>query len=193
MTEIKDKRRLFLAVDPGPDNILQIREAMDNLRALAPRARWVRPEKLHVTLVFLGDVAEANLPLIFEAQRATVMEHSAFTLQFTGGDSFGEKNRPRVLWAGIKGDLGALRALQKTLAEKLEPIGYAPEHREYAPHLTLARAGDPRGDENFGRCAKEMAGLSFGETTIREIVLYESESTKDGARYVPLNRAELRP
>lgn len=194
MAETKNVRRLFLAVDPSPENIVQFQQTIERLRTLAPRARWVRPEKLHVTLVFLGEVPETKLPLILDAQQRAAKEHSAFTLQFAGGGIFGEngeRKRARVLWAGIRGDLATLGALQKSLVQSLQPLGHKPEDRPYAPHLTLARSGDPRGDENLTRCAEELANHTFGDVLIRDVVLYESESTGEGARYVPLERSRL--
>lgn len=184
--------RLFLAVDPSPDCLTQFAREMDRLRVMAPRARWVRAEKLHVTLVFLGEVEENKILAITDAMRSAAENHAPFVLQFAGGGTFGERKRARVLWAGIGGDLPALNELQKDLATRLEPLGYKPEHREYAPHLTLARAGVPSGDEKLVTCAEALEKQSFGETTIGEVILYRSEPAARGGGYTPLFRAPLR-
>ena len=184
--------RLFLAVDPNPEIIAQFEQTIAQLRLVAPHARWVRAEKLHVTLVFLGDVEQAQIATIRDIMHSVVALHDPFQLRFAHGGSFGETKHPRVLWAGIGGDMMALRALQKTLADKLEPLGFKPEHREYAPHLTLARSADPRGDESLVDCRNKLAERTFGETLIREVVLYESVQGTSGSTYAALVRAPLR-
>ena len=185
--------RLFIAVDPSPQCIELFGRAIERMRPLAPRARWVRAEKLHVTLVFLGQIEETKISLITDALQSVAETRAPFELRFGDGGTFGGAKRPRVLWAGIGGNLPALCALQKDLAERLEKtIGYTPEHRAYAPHLTLARAGDPRGDAKLWDCANELAGQSFGETTIDEVILYRSETSSEGAKYTALQRVPLR-
>lgn len=184
--------RLFVAVDPSAENIAAFETTMSSLRKKAPRARWVRPEKLHVTLVFLGETKVEKIAPIEDAIRSVAENHAPFTLRFENTGTFGEKNRARVLWAGINGDLQALGALQNELARRLEPLGYTPEYRSFVPHLTLARSAAPRGDATLCECAKEIANISFGMTTIREVVLYQSETTPTGTVYTPLLRAPLR-
>lgn len=185
--------RLFIAVDPSPECIGVFGKTIERLRTLAPRARWVRAEKLHVTLVFLGQIEETRLPLVKDAVQATAENHGLFVLRFAEGGTFGGSKRARVLWAGIGGDIPELCALQSDLARRLEAaIGYTPEHRAYSPHLTLARAGDPRGDAHLAHCSDKLSGESFGETTIREVVLYRSETSAQGATYTALLRVPLR-
>lgn len=184
--------RLFLAVDPNPETIAQFDRTISQLRRLVPKARWVHAEKLHVTLVFLGEVENTKVSAIQGIMQSVVPLHAPFALQFAEGGTFGEKKRPRVLWAGIGGELAPLRALQKDLAERLEPLGSPPEHREYSPHLTLARSADPRGDEHLCDCLDKLRGQTFGETVVREVVLYESVQNARGSMYSALVRAPLR-
>lgn len=185
--------RLFLAVDPSPECIGLLKQTIDRLRPMAPRARWAHADKLHVTLVFLGDIATSNLPLVTDAAQTIAARHDPFALRFAAGGMFGTKKRARVLWAGIEGDLPALSAMQKNLADTLEQsVGYTPEHRVYSPHVTLARGADPRGDEKLAQCVDELALQTFGETMIRELVLYRSETAAQGAKYTALLRAPLR-
>lgn len=185
-------RRLFLAVDPNPETIAQFDKTIAQLRLPAPKARWGHAEKLHVTLVFLGDVENATVSAIHSVMQSAVPLHAPFALRFAEGGTFGEKKRPRVLWAGVGGDMGALRALQKDLTEQLEPLGFQPEHREYSPHLTLARSADPRGDERLRDCLDKLQGQTFGETVVREVVLYESVQNASGSVYSALVRVPLR-
>lgn len=184
--------RLFVAIDPSLENSAQLGETIASLRATAPRAKWTREEKLHVTLVFLGDIEETKLPLVMDAMRFVAANHGPFAIHFANGGTFGDKRLARVLWAGIGGHIRALCALQQDLADRLVRVGYTPEHRAYAPHVTLARSADARGDEQLALCADELDGRFMGETSIREMVLYRSETSEKGAVYTALFRVPLR-
>ncbi|MBK9266524.1 MAG: RNA 2',3'-cyclic phosphodiesterase [Polyangiaceae bacterium] len=184
--------RLFIAVDPSPESISQLGDMVERLRSIAPHAKWVRSEKLHLTVVFLGEIEESLVDPVMDAVKTVAIEHAPFALRIEGGGTFGGKKRARVLWADIRGDVSALCSVQTDLAKRLETMGQTLEHRDYAPHLTLARAGNPRGDEALVRCANMLAGKSFGETTIRELVLYRSEQSAQGAKYTALLRAPFR-
>lgn len=173
--------RLFTAVSLGA--MIEERTAAElaRLREVAPHARWVKAEKLHLTLVFLGEVEEARLPPILAALETVGPHHAPFTLSVRSGGRFGPPARPRVLWADVGGQTDALEALYVDTAAVLEPLGFHPEHREYTAHLTLARSKDPRGDPALARCVQALADSDLGEGRVDRLVLFESK----GGRYLP--------
>jgi RNA 2',3'-cyclic 3'-phosphodiesterase len=181
--------RLFVAVDPAPQVTARIdRVLAEDLRPRAPSARWVSPGSLHLTLTFLGDTYDGAAPDIAFALTKVASAHARFSLRFRGGGSFGATDRPRILWAGVEGDLAALAALQRATSAALQPLGYKPEERRFHPHLTLGRARDPRGDAALAACVAHLAHLAhlaedFGETTVTSLVLYQSILAREGARY----------
>ncbi|MRG92073.1 RNA 2',3'-cyclic phosphodiesterase [Polyangium spumosum] len=183
-------RRLFLAVDPSETCQAKIAEAVSRARTSAPRAKWVRTEGIHVTLVFLGAVAEELVPAVVANAEAVAARHAPLTLRFEGAGCFGGR-KPRVLWAGVEGDVPALGLVQKELSEALVEVGYVPEERVFSPHLTLARASGFGGDTGLVLAARSLAGESFGEVDVREIVLYESVLSPAGARYEAVTRLPL--
>ncbi|MDI3282328.1 RNA 2',3'-cyclic phosphodiesterase [Polyangium sp. 15x6] len=183
-------RRLFLAVDPGDDCHARIAEAVSRARAHAPRARWVRTEGIHVTLVFLGAVEESLVPAVVAKAEGVAVRHAPLTLRFEGAGCFGGR-KPRVLWIGVDGDVPALGLVQKELSETLTEVGYVPEERVFSPHLTLARAGFGGTDAGLWAAARSLAGESFGEVSVRELVLYESVISAAGARYEAVARLPL--
>jgi RNA 2',3'-cyclic 3'-phosphodiesterase len=113
-------------------------------------------------------------------------------LTVEGGGAFGRPRRPRVLFAAIRGDVGALAELQADLVRELTPLGYRSEHSSYEPHLTLARARHDRGDAPLGLCSEALASASLGESRVSELVLFRSETRPEGARHTALLRAPLR-
>ena len=179
--------RLFVAVVLGGAVGARAHEALERLRTLAPRARWVRPEGVHVTLAFLGAVEPARLAPLQEALSQVAARHPALQLGVAGGGSFGSPARPRVLWAGITGDTEALGTLQADVARSLGPLGFSPEARAFTPHLTLARAKEPRGEPALAEAARALAQEDWGRARVEHLVLFESA----GGRYVPRLEAPL--
>jgi 2'-5' RNA ligase len=183
---MKSGVRLFAAVDPAPQVTARIeRLVTEELRPRAASARWVRPGLLHLTLVFLGEIEAGAVPAITSALTKVASAHGRFALRFRGGHSFGSPRRPRILSVGVEGDLEALAALQRAAVAELEPLGHPPETRPFSPHLTLARAREPRGDPALAACVAHLEE-DFGETTIASLVLYQSVLAREGARYTPL-------
>jgi 2'-5' RNA ligase len=177
--------RLFVAVTLGPAVEAHATRGLESLRALAPRARWVPPANLHLTLIFLGEVEAARLPEVVEALGPVGPAHAPFGLRIEGGGGFGPPSHPRVLWAGVTGDTQALGAVQADVAAALQPLGFESEFREYVAHLTLARSRAPGGDPELAACVRDLQAAQWGEARVDRLVLFESL----GGRYV--TRAEL--
>ncbi|HYO55553.1 RNA 2',3'-cyclic phosphodiesterase [Archangium sp.] len=177
--------RLFVAVTLGQGIESQATAALQRLKGLAPRARWVTPTNLHLTLSFLGEVKSEQLQAVKDVLTRVGPSHAPMVLTIEGGGSFGSPAHPRVLWAGVGGDTKELGALQADVAEGLKPLGFEPEHREYAAHLTLARAKVPRGDRELAECVRALQDAKWGEARVDRLILFESL----GGKYHP--RAEV--
>ncbi len=182
--------RLFVAVTLGEAIESQALTELPKLKALAPRARWVPPTNLHLTLSFLGQVEAERVPALSEALTRVGSAHAPLVLSIAGGGGFGSPGHPRVLWAGVGGDTQALGALQADVAEALKPLGFEPERREYTAHLTLARAKVPRGDRELAECVRALQDAKWGEARVDRLVLFESLGGKYHRRAeAPLNGA----
>lgn len=179
--------RLFVAVHLGDAVAQRAAGSLPRLTALAPRARFVSPEKLHVTLAFLGETPAERLEGLQAALSEVAVRHAPLMLSVEGGGAFGAPRKPRVLWAEIRGDTAGLGALQADVARALEPLGFTPERRAFTAHLTLARAKDPRGDAGLAEAARALADERWGEARVGELILFESA----GGRYVPRHTAPL--
>lgn len=179
--------RLFVGVTLGEQITSRAALVLKRLEVLAPRARWVAPEKLHVTLSFLGEVEPERVPELAEVLRQVGAAHAPLVLSVEGGGSFGSPRQPRVLWAGLAGETEALAALQADTVAALRPLGFRPEERNFIAHLTLARAGQLRGDRALAACVRALEQERWGETRVDRLVLFESV----GGRYVPRAEALL--
>jgi 2'-5' RNA ligase len=184
--------RVFVAVDPGAELLAKVEVLLKELSPQAPSAKWVEPAGVHLTIAFMGEIAEGRVPLVIAAAQGAAALHAPFTLRIAKGGAFGTPRRPRVLWLGVGGAVDALRAVRRDLEQALAmSTGYVPEDGRFEPHLTLARSRDPRGDPALEACASAIGDADFGDTGIHEIVVYSSDLGPKGPRYTALARAPL--
>jgi len=149
------------------------------------RPRWVRPENLHVTLKFIGEVAEAKLEGI-GAALSTVQTDAQLELRFHGLGFFPNENRPTVLWTGLDAST-SLQTLAGDIDGALATQGIAKEKRAFVPHLTLARFDSPGLHEKLRVAIQKNSGRDFGSFQAREFHLIESRLKPLGAEYTTLH------
>jgi len=183
--------RLFVALEP-PDAVRRRLAALvaDLRRAGgAGRVRWVEPANVHLTLHFLGNAPEARLEEIRRAVSGAAAASRPLHLEVRGAGGFPSARRPRVVWAGLRGDLEALTALVQDLGARLAPLGFPPEDRPFSAHLTVGRSrGGAPGLAGALAAAAEVEGGAFRAA---EIVLFRSHLSPSGPRYEALLRAPL--
>jgi 2'-5' RNA ligase len=159
------------------------------LRAQTRGLAWVAPDNLHLTLRFLGEVDAAALERVRDAVAAAAAAVAPFSVNQGGLGGFPTGRAPRVLWASVAAGGERVEALFAELEAALVARGIPGESRPFHPHVTLARARDPRG-------AKELlsvlgAGPAFGEVRAEVLHLMRSELSPRGARYSVLTAAPL--
>lgn len=184
--------RTFIAVEIG-DAIRDAAVALQRQLARAgASAKWVEPQNIHVSLLFLGDVEELDLVPICRAVKEVAAREPAFPLSVSGVGAFPNARRPKVLWAGITDGAEQLQRLYTRLEEKLLDLGcYRKEERAYTPHVTLGRV---KADADANALAAELAKLRTwegGHTTVDEVLVFSSELRPDGPEYTVIGRGEL--
>jgi len=178
--------RLFVALEipvAVRDNLAaQIKELRDLPAPLADkRLRWVRPENLHVTLKFIGEVEAAKLDGIRSALTAIGLG-APVGLDFRGLGFFPAEEYPRVLWAGLRAS-GNLPVLARDIDRALEGQGIARDERAFTPHLTLARFESRGFDEKLRAAIQKNSEREFGAFEAREFHLIQSRLKPSGAEY----------
>lgn len=113
---------------------------MQDLRQPKDSIKWVPEDNLHLTLKFLGDVIDREVPTVCRAIRQVCQSVPPFRMEFAGTGGFPTNERPRVIWAGIVDGGECLATLVTRLETALAELGFKPEARDYRPHLTLGRA-----------------------------------------------------
>jgi 2'-5' RNA ligase len=153
--------------------------------------RWVRAGNMHITLKFLGEVDEAAIPPIVDAARRAVTPFPALKLVIEGLGVFPNHEQPQVVWFGVKGDTETLREMEKALSSSLAALGFPPEDRPFAGHLTIGRvrSGNARG--KIARLVRQYHRFYIGDTVASQVALYESRLTMEGAVYTKLESFPL--
>ena len=173
--------RLFVALD-FPDSVREeIRGLIARLRPHARGARWARPEGMHVTLKFVGQVEPKRLDAI-AAALALVRSNAPVDMRFRGLGFFPSDRRPRVLWCGIEASAN-LAPLAADIERAVEPLGIPSETRDFVPHLTLARFDSPRAAGKLAEIAAQMQSIDLGSARESVFHLYESVTKPSGAEY----------
>jgi 2'-5' RNA ligase len=164
------------------ENLAQLQA---ELKKLGRGVRWSRPEGMHLTLKFLGDVDESKIPAISDAVEIASKESPACQIQIAGTGAFPNLNRPRVYWVGVHETSGALEDLQARIENELARLGFPKEKRKFSPHLTLGRVKfqDGIGATSAALEMKVLPSMTFLAT---EIIVMKSQLSPHGSRYTPL-------
>lgn len=176
--------RLFVAIEIPQEIHNVLVGFVAQLRALAPKVKWVRTENLHITLKFLGHTDNAKLSAIENTLR-TIRNEQPATLEFHGLGFFPNEKRPRVFWAGINPSSN-LKAIAADIDHAAHKLGFPLEDRPFTPHLTLARFGQPGMQPKLAAAIAENDSRDFGSMTARQFHLIESKLEPTGAEYTTL-------
>ncbi len=177
--------RLFVALDIPEETRRALRTAMEGFSAVCRGARWVRPEGIHVTLKFIGQVEDAKVAGIQKALSG-VRGERAIDTAFRQFGFFPSEKHPRVLYVGIETgkELGALAG---EIEARLAPLGIPKEARAFQPHLTLARFKTNEGLPELRTKIASLPSQEFGGATTAEFHLYESVLQSGGATYTKVS------
>jgi 2'-5' RNA ligase len=166
-----------------------IEAVLHDLAALGPSLKATNPEQLHLTLKFLGETRRSDMDAIARIMREAAGLVPRHSINIAGLGVFPSVKQPAVVWAGVS-PVHYLKSLAAMLESALRPLGFAPEGRPYRPHLTLGRIKNraPGGLTEMLLAGRETA---FGQADVGAVVLYESELTPSGSRYVVLATTPL--
>jgi 2'-5' RNA ligase len=179
------KLRLFVACALPDDVLRAFGRIQDELRRAAnTRLRWVRPEGIHITLKFLGEVEPGRVAAI-EAALAAAIEPFDLRVRPSTLGGFGGSGL-RVVWVGLEGDIEGLAALAQRIDAAVEAAGFPRETRPFAAHLTLARVPDEASREDRRRLAALLAAIevpAMPPLALTEVHLMRSTLGRGGAVY----------
>ena len=181
--------RLFVALQIPPAVKDSLAALLSSFRAVADessrsRPKWVRPENLHITLKFIGEMNPEKMDLIL-SELSQVRSAQPVTTRFRGLGFFPSAKHPRVLWVGVEASPN-LATLAAEIDARLEQAGVAREKRDFTPHLTLARFEPPVVSDRLRTSIEENTTRAFGEMRAGEFHLIQSKLKSSSAEYTTL-------
>jgi 2'-5' RNA ligase len=184
------KIRTFIAVSISEKAREAVTEMINSLQNFSSGIRWVKPENMHLTLKFLGDVEEEKLPELEEALKLSAEKIKRFNYELVNVGCFPNYKRPRVLWVGVEDSENQLLPLHQNIESEFIKLGFPKESRKFKPHLTVARVKDFRKCES---AISKFKGYNFGsyKNDVGEVVLMKSDLFPSGAKYTKLIQLQL--
>ncbi len=184
--------RAFVAVEIN-DAIRSALIRMQRRLALAQgHVSWTRPENIHCTMLFLGDVPAAGIPAVAEAVTAAAAAARSCALEAAGLGCFGPPRAPRIIWAGLQ-PAAPLAEIYRQLCRAMPCEGAAAgeQDQKFHPHLTIGRVRSARNADRLLEAVSRNAAAVFGALTVERIYLMESRLGPGGPIYAPLHAAPL--
>jgi 2'-5' RNA ligase len=186
--------RSFIAIEL-PTELKQALSRLENhlKSGNQPWVKWVKPDSIHLTLKFLGNIAAATIAAITRAIEESARGIKPFRLTVKDLGVFPNLKRVQVAWVGISGEIDELSRLQKHLESNLTPLGFTPESRPFTPHLTLARLSERASADERQGFGKLIASTKFaaGDIEVKDISLMKSQLTRAGAIYTRISQVKL--
>ncbi|MFO0968103.1 MAG: RNA 2',3'-cyclic phosphodiesterase [Gemmataceae bacterium] len=184
--------RTFIALDLGQEIRARLVTLQETLGRSGAEVKWVEPENLHITLLFLGEVDQRDLNDVCRAVQDAAGPLPSFPASIEKVGAFPNLRRPRTLWVGVGQGERAVIDVHDALERPLLELGcYRREERKYTPHVTLGRVKSEKGALELETALRKKESWQGGETTIGEVHVMSSELTRDGPIYTVLSRARL--
>lgn len=183
--------RSFVALDIPASAQEALSRLTGELRQTGAAVSWVRADRIHLTLKFLGNVPPDQIQAIQSALETVAASATPFRLQPAGCGAFPTLKQMRVVWVGLRGEDQALHSLQKSVGDALGSLGFEPEDRPFRAHLTLGRVKGRQRLRALQEALLARRGFELEVFDVTELVLYKSDLLPEGARYTPLFRASF--
>ena len=189
---MKSTVRTFVAVEASPAVREQAARLIGDFASAGAGVKWVEPGNLHLTLKFLGDVDQSDIPRVCQAVQSAVAEVQPFEFEIRGAGAFPNLRRPRTIWLGPGRGDSQMGDLAHRVDKALQKLRFPRETRRFQAHLTIGRVRNP-GPElaALGELIEAAADAEVGLIPVHEVVVFSSDLRPSGPVYEPLCRAPL--
>lgn len=182
--------RAFIAIELPSTIVKSLEEIQDNLRDTANKIAWVKPDNIHLTMKFLGNIETDKAHAIEKILKNIVSQISIGKLSVKGVGAFPTINNPRVIWVGVEDDKNLLN-IYTQLEEGLASLGFKKEDRPFKPHLTLGRVKFLKDKKGLKERLEKFADIKFASFIVDSLILFKSELTPEGSLYTKLKEVKL--
>lgn len=184
-------KRLFIAtkIELNEQYVQLIRQLQ--LKLAGDRIVWVNGQLQHLTLRFLGQTPDNQIPILKNTLHEVAQQTQAFTLNLDKLGVFGSKYAPEVLWLGFS-EFEPYLSLFNSMEERLSALGFEPHHGNVVPHITIGRIKETQSKKYFWKVFEQNQPSFFQHIPINEITLYQSRLQTSGPIYTALDSAKLK-
>lgn len=186
-----EKFRAFISINLSSPIQINLSRIQERLKRSGADVKWVSPEKIHLTLKFLGDIEEEKKVGVREVMRQVAGQNPSFRLSFSQLGAFPRPEYPRVIWVGVKEGKESLVELNRNLEKELSKYGFPREKREFQPHLTLGRVRSGRNKDKLIQALKDTEASEIGSMIANKIFLMKSTLHPQGAEYEVVEEINL--
>ena len=187
--------RVFIAIDIDEQTLKALKNLQSQLQDKAdikkPDVKWVRPELMHLTLKFLGEIKDNQIIEVCRIVETVASRNIRFDLDFESVGHFGGRNA-RLLWVGTGQGNEQLKQLQEDIEEQLAQAGWPKENREFTGHMTLCRIRNTKAGSKMALLSQAYKEYEISTTPVDSVVVYQSQLTPSGPIYTALGRYELK-
>jgi RNA 2',3'-cyclic 3'-phosphodiesterase len=182
--------RCFVALESDEVICDQLEAAQKFFKPLGGKVGWCTREQMHLTLKFLGAVAEDLVPQVIAALKTAASDIAPFEMAVEGVGAFPPSGQPRVLWVGIR-ECPPLMELQERIEKQLNPLGFPREDRDFTPHLTLGRVKERIDTKGYRNVLAQQKDFFAGNQKVDKVILFSSILKPTGAIYTPVEEIIL--
>ena len=186
-------KRTFLAIHipVGEEYPALVERLQRNLEHEQRNINWCKTNQIHLTLKFVGDTPDSDVPKIIDACQQVAQRHQPFAMDFNRTGIFGSNHSPRVLWLGMKDEPKALYALEEDVLDAFDSLGYLRDRQNFVPHLTVCRIKTLVDKPFFQQVYRGIEQKTYLHADVKEMVYLQSFLQPTGAFYKTLKRIPL--
>lgn len=187
--------RLFVAIELDKGAVKGLERFCDRLQTeyeLDDRAiKWVKASSMHLTLKFLGDVDDREIPSVCNTLNQVVSQFDPFEFEIANCGCFPPKGAARIVWVGINKGQEDLKALAEAIDMACNEIGFTLENKPYRAHLTLARIKQAKLGFEAREAIEKVEPFSLANQSVGQVVLIDSTRSRNGPEYTSMHHATL--
>ncbi len=183
--------RSFIALELSRETRDELSSVINYLKISKADVKWTRPDSIHLTLKFLGNIEEDMVELISGALAEALKEGSSFKISLSRPGVFPGWSKPRVVWIGLDEGRDDVKRLVSLVGSAMRSLGFEREERDFKAHLTLGRMRSPKNKEKLKKLFEELE-VAPVVCHIDRVILFSSELTPEGAIYTPLSEIPLK-
>lgn len=171
--------RFFIALEIPQNNKTQLKAVQDKLKDSLPSLRLTDPEKLHLTIAFIGEKNASLKDSLIKILQQSSQDLPSFEVTPAYIDGFPNLHHPQTLWCGVKGDIDKLMVLRERVKDQLANLQLETDPRRFVPHITLAKGIVKITPEIESQLQHLMLEINFSPIKITSVKLFESVPSGD--------------